>query len=93
MHRAHTEIAATGLVSAIIPADIIIRTVDMGFMVRMDERVKMMKLIKNLKIAARNYARYIATRNEIARMPLDVALDLGIFRGDADKIARKAVWN
>jgi uncharacterized protein YjiS (DUF1127 family) len=35
----------------------------------------------------------VATRNEIAQMPLDVALDLGIFRGDADKIARKAVWN
>jgi uncharacterized protein YjiS (DUF1127 family) len=36
---------------------------------------------------------YIKTRNEIARLPLDIALDLGLFRGDADKIARNAVWH
>lgn len=53
----------------------------------------MTNLIKTVKMAVSNYARYVATRNEIARLPLDVALDLGIFRGDADKIARKAVWN
>ena len=52
----------------------------------------MKKLISNLKTALHNHARYISTRNEIARLPLDVALDLGLFRGDADKIARKAVW-
>ncbi|WP_168732884.1 hypothetical protein [Aliigemmobacter aestuarii] len=37
-------------------------------------------------------ARYISTRDEIARMPLDVALDLGIYPGDADRIARRAVY-
>ena len=49
--------------------------------------------IKKLQTALQNRARYIKTRNEIARLPLDMALDLGLFRGDADKIARKAVWN
>lgn len=53
----------------------------------------MKNLISRFKTALRNRARYIATRNEIARLPLDVALDLGMFRGDADRIARKVVWN
>lgn len=53
----------------------------------------MFNLIAKLKTGLGNYARYVTTRNEIARLPLDVALDLGIFRGDADKIARKAVWH
>ena len=37
-------------------------------------------------------ARFRQIRDEIAHMPLDVALDLDIYRGDADKIARKSVW-
>lgn len=45
-----------------------------------------------LKTAATNYARYRQTRDEIANLPLDVALDLGIYRGDADRIAREAVY-
>ncbi len=53
----------------------------------------MKTLIKRVKTAIANYATYIKTRNEIARLPLDVALDLGLFRGDADKIARNAVWH
>jgi uncharacterized protein YjiS (DUF1127 family) len=53
----------------------------------------MQNIITRVKTAFNNYARYVATRNEIAQMPLDVALDLGIFRGDADQMARKAVWN
>lgn len=53
----------------------------------------MKNLINRFLTALDNRARYIATRNEIARLPLDVALDLGMFRGDADRIARKAVWN
>ena len=48
--------------------------------------------IEKLKAAARDRARYRQTRDEIARMPLDVALDLGIYPGDAEAIARKAVW-
>jgi len=35
---------------------------------------------------------YLRTRNEIREMPLDVALDLGIYPGDADSIAFKAVY-
>ncbi len=54
--------------------------------------MNMKNLINRLKTALQNRARYIATRNEIARLPLDIALDLGLFRGDADQIASKAVW-
>ena len=45
-----------------------------------------------LKTAAGNYARYRQTRDEIANLPLDVALDLGLYPGDADRIAREAVY-
>ncbi|HOZ34006.1 MAG TPA: hypothetical protein PLM52_14100 [Tabrizicola sp.] len=45
-----------------------------------------------LKTAATNYARYRETRDEIANLPLDVALDLGIYPGDADRIAHDAVY-
>ncbi|MGR3484719.1 MAG: hypothetical protein ACU0BF_05190 [Paracoccaceae bacterium] len=37
-------------------------------------------------------AAYRRTRRELASMPLDVALDLGLFREDADKLARQAVY-
>ncbi|WP_168199238.1 DUF1127 domain-containing protein [Pseudorhodobacter turbinis] len=53
----------------------------------------MKNLINHVKTALNNYARYIETRNEIARLPRDVALDLGIDRGDADRIARQAIWS
>jgi uncharacterized protein YjiS (DUF1127 family) len=52
----------------------------------------MLTVLNRLRTAARNQARYRETRDEIARMPLDVALDLGIYPGDAEEIARKAVW-
>ena len=52
----------------------------------------MTKVFVMLKDAARNYAMYRATRDEIANMPLDVALDLGIYRADAERIAREAVY-
>jgi hypothetical protein len=51
-----------------------------------------MKLIETLKTAAANRAVYRATRDEIARMPRDVALDLGIFPEDAHQIAWAAVY-
>ena len=35
---------------------------------------------------------YHRTLNELRRMPLDVALDLDIYRGDAEKLARRAVY-
>ena len=52
----------------------------------------MTTVIDMMKTAARNYALYLRTRDEIANMPLDVALDLGIYRGDADRMAREAVY-
>ncbi|MGB8812122.1 MAG: hypothetical protein WCC57_02960 [Paracoccaceae bacterium] len=51
-----------------------------------------MKMFEKLKAAARTRALYRRTRDEIAHMPLDVALDLGIFRGDADRIAYATVY-
>jgi uncharacterized protein YjiS (DUF1127 family) len=52
----------------------------------------MISVYGTLREAARTYALYIKTRNEIANMPIDVALDLNIYRGDAEKIAREAVY-
>lgn len=51
-----------------------------------------MKLIETLKSAAANRAQYRTTRDEIARMPRDVALDLGMFPEDAHRIAWAAVY-
>lgn len=52
----------------------------------------MFTMIESLKTAARKRADYIRTRNEIARLPLDIALDLDIYPGDAAKIAHAAVY-
>jgi len=52
----------------------------------------MMTVIKSLRDAARAHALYVRTRDEIARLPLDAALDLGIYRGDAHRIAHDAVY-
>ncbi len=52
----------------------------------------MKDLISRLKDAAAKRARYVQTRNEIARMPQNIALDLDIYPGDAHRIAHKAVY-
>jgi hypothetical protein len=52
----------------------------------------MTRLIEKLKTRLRQHAAYVRTRNEIARLPLDVALDLDLYPGDADRIARRAVY-
>ena len=52
----------------------------------------MYNLIENLKTALQKHALYVQTRDEIAHMPLDIALDLGIFRGDANRIAYNSVY-
>ncbi len=52
----------------------------------------MLNVIDMLKEAAKNYALYVKTRDEIANLPLDMALDLGIYRGDAHRIAHDAVY-
>lgn len=52
----------------------------------------MKDLIAKLRENAAKRAMYRRTRDEIAAMPRDIALDLGIFPEDAERIARKAVW-
>ncbi len=37
-------------------------------------------------------AAYNRTLRELRRLPLDTALDLDIYHGDAEKIARRAVY-
>ncbi|MFZ1470192.1 MAG: hypothetical protein WAT09_14610 [Paracoccaceae bacterium] len=51
-----------------------------------------MTMIGTWKEAARKRVLFIRTRDEIARMPLDIALDLDIYPGDAEKIAHDAVY-
>jgi len=52
----------------------------------------MMTFISTLKSAAQKRAAYSRTVAELQSMPLDVALDLGIYQGDVRKIARMAVY-
>ena len=52
----------------------------------------MNRLIENFRTAAEKRARFLRTRDEIARMPLDIALDLDIYPGDADRLAHEAVY-
>lgn len=52
--------------------------------------------MKNLFAAYKDHAAkralYRRTRDEIARLSSAEAIDLGIFPGDAERIAREAVW-
>lgn len=52
----------------------------------------MFTTLSTLRDAAATYARYRKTRNEIAKLPIDVALDLGLFKEDAARIAHTAVY-
>jgi hypothetical protein len=52
----------------------------------------MMTVIAQLKSAAAKRAAYLRTVHELEAIPLDVALDLDLYRGDARKIARRAVY-
>ena len=45
-----------------------------------------------MRLAASNRAAYRRTLREIRTMPFDTALDLGIHRGEAKSIARRAVY-
>lgn len=51
-----------------------------------------MTIYNTLKTAARKRAAYLRTKAELEAMPLDVALDLNIYRGDASEIAHRAVY-
>lgn len=52
--------------------------------------------MKNLLAAYKSYAKqhalYRRTRDEIAHLSQAEAMDLGIYPGDADRLARQAVW-
>ncbi|WP_164623255.1 DUF1127 domain-containing protein [Tabrizicola oligotrophica] len=52
----------------------------------------MLNLMTRLRDAADKHAAYRRIRDEIANLSDAEALDLGIFRGDAERMARKAVW-
>ena len=52
----------------------------------------MLTVFDMLKTAAVNYARYRTTRDEITNLPADIALDIGVFPADAERIAREAVY-
>ncbi|MFW5641252.1 MAG: hypothetical protein ACOCY0_00655 [Roseicyclus sp.] len=49
-------------------------------------------IVNRLRDAVAKRAAYNAVVHEISHMPLDVAIDLGIFREDARKIAYEAVY-
>jgi hypothetical protein len=51
-----------------------------------------MSLVIAIKDALEKRAAYVKTRDEIAAMPRDVALDLDIFPEDAERIAYQAVY-
>jgi uncharacterized protein YjiS (DUF1127 family) len=52
----------------------------------------MLTMLQTLKTAAANRALYRRTRDEIANLPREIALDIGIFPEDADRIARRMVY-
>lgn len=51
-----------------------------------------MSYLNALQTRLQQRAAYERTKREIRAMPLDVALDLGIHREDARKIAARAVY-
>ena len=52
----------------------------------------MTHLMIRIRDIAEKRARYQRTVTELRAMPLDVALDLDIYPGDAEKIAQKVVY-
>jgi uncharacterized protein YjiS (DUF1127 family) len=52
----------------------------------------MSTLVSHLARAARQHLAYRRTVAELESLPLDVALDLDLYPGDADRIARHAVY-
>jgi uncharacterized protein YjiS (DUF1127 family) len=52
----------------------------------------MTDLMTRLRDITEKRARYRRTVQELRAMPLDVALDLDIYQGDAERIAARAVY-
>jgi len=51
-----------------------------------------MTVINTILTAFRNRVAYSRVKHELASMPLATAIDLGLFREDAGKTARKVVY-
>ncbi|WP_438956121.1 hypothetical protein [Cognatiyoonia sp.] len=51
-----------------------------------------MSVLKTVQTALQKRATYLRTKAELERMPLDIALDLDIYKGDGAKIASRAVY-
>ncbi|MEL6689084.1 MAG: hypothetical protein AAFP28_02090 [Pseudomonadota bacterium] len=51
-----------------------------------------MTLFAQLKTSIEKHRAYTRTVHAIRSMPLDTALDLDIYQGDAEKIATRAVY-
>ncbi len=51
-----------------------------------------MTLIARIQNDVANYVKYRRTAAAIRSLPLDLALDLDLYSGDAEKIARRAVY-
>lgn len=94
MHQAHSGNAALVLVGAAMGTHML--QVRKGSAIRADQRRSkgntMKTLIARLQDAAAKRALYRRIRDEIASLPRAAALDMGIFPGDAEAMAHKAVW-
>ncbi len=51
-----------------------------------------MTVMNTVRTAIQKRAAYSRLRHELATMPLETAIDLGMFREDAGKVAFKAVY-
>lgn len=51
-----------------------------------------MTFFARLSEAARKRSEYRRTRDALRALPIDVALDLDIYSGEADAIARRSVY-
>ena len=51
-----------------------------------------MTVLNTVRTALQKRAAYSRLKYELASMPLETAIDLGMFREDAAKIAAKAVY-
>jgi hypothetical protein len=51
-----------------------------------------MTVVTNIRTAVQKRIAYMRTRKALANLPLDVALDLDIYPGDAARIASKAIY-
>ena len=51
-----------------------------------------MIVFNNVRIAIQKRATYLRTKAELENMPRDTAIDLGLSKEDAGKIARRAVY-